>query len=180
MVDTRVLVEAALNSGAARAAVISADQISFRREFLAACEQNFCGKYGKCWTCPPDVGNIDELMAEAKTYQHVLVFQTIGQLEDSFDIENMQEASKNHNALLQVLAAELAPVLKAPLTLGGGSCKVCAVCAKETEEPCRAPEKAIKSLEAYGIDVADLAAAAEMNYINGPNTVTYFGAFFYR
>jgi hypothetical protein len=32
------------------------------------------------------------------------------------------------------------------------------------------------SLEAYGINVSELAKAAGMNYINGQNTVTYFGA----
>ena len=41
--------------------------------------------------------------------------------------------------------------------------------------PCRFPEKAIPSLEAYGINVSRLASAAEMKYINGQNTVTYFG-----
>ena len=31
------------------------------------------------------------------------------------------------------------------------------------------------SLEAYGIHVSKLAKAADMKYINGQNTVTYFG-----
>jgi hypothetical protein len=32
------------------------------------------------------------------------------------------------------------------------------------------------SLEAYGVNVSKLAASAGMKYINGQNTVTYFGA----
>jgi hypothetical protein len=32
------------------------------------------------------------------------------------------------------------------------------------------------SLEAYGVNVSALASAAGMKYINGQNTVTYFGA----
>ena len=38
------------------------------------------------------------------------------------------------------------------------------------------PDKALASLEAYCISVSDLAASCGMKYINGQNTVTYFGA----
>jgi len=174
------LVDTVEKNGAARAAVVSVDKITFRREFRAACEQNSCGKYGKCWTCPPDVGDIDEMTTRAKTYKHALIFQTIGQLEDSFDIENMQQAAKKHNALILSLIAELTPALESSLILGAGSCKICERCAKAMDKPCQYPKKAIVSLEAYGIDVTDLAALAGMNYINGANTVTYFGGFFYK
>ena len=34
----------------------------------------------------------------------------------------------------------------------------------------------MKSLEAYGIHVSKMAEAAGMKYINGQDTVTYFGA----
>ena len=36
------------------------------------------------------------------------------------------------------------------------------------------------SLETYGIAVSELAALAGMNYINGSDTVTYFGAVLYK
>jgi predicted metal-binding protein len=62
------------------------------------------------------------------------------------------------------------------LHLGAGGCGVCEVCAKRTGEPCRFPEKAMPSLEAYCINVSELARAAGMKYVNGQNTVTYFGA----
>jgi len=62
------------------------------------------------------------------------------------------------------------------LHLGAGGCGVCKTCAKRTNEPCRYPKLAMASLEAYGINVSRLAAAAEMKYTNGANTVTYFGA----
>ena len=31
--------------------------------------------------CPPDAGPIEELMAALKSYSHILVYQTIGELE---------------------------------------------------------------------------------------------------
>lgn len=173
-------IDIAIKNGADNAAVISVDDIPFRRGFRAACVQNTCGKYAGCWMCPPDVGDIDEMIARAKAYTHALVFQSIGQLEDSFDIEGMEMAAKRHNALIQTLAAELEPILENPLKLGAGACHVCERCSKMDNEPCRYPKKAIASLEAYGIAVSELAKLSGMNYINGQNTVTFFGGFLFR
>ncbi|HIV13348.1 MAG TPA: hypothetical protein IAA63_09455 [Candidatus Pullilachnospira stercoravium] len=44
------------------------------------------------------------------------------------------------------------------------------------EAPCRFPDRSHGSIEGYGIMVSDLANQAGINYINGANTVTYFGA----
>ena len=37
-------------------------------------------------------------------------------------------------------------------------------------------DRACASLEAYGVSVSQLAELSGMRYINGENTVTYFGA----
>ena len=62
------------------------------------------------------------------------------------------------------------------LHLGSGGCGVCKVCGKVDGTPCRFTDLATASLEAYGINVSALAKAGGMKYINGQNTVTYFGA----
>ena len=62
------------------------------------------------------------------------------------------------------------------LLLGAGGCRICQRCAKESGQACRYPEQALSSLEAYGINVSVLAPMAGMKYINGPDTVTFFGA----
>lgn len=145
--------------------------------FRAMCETNACGNYGKCWMCPPDAGDIDALMNEAKSYQKALVYQTVGTLEDSYDFEGMMEAARLHNELSRALAKWFATLPFAKkLHLGAGGCHMCGVCAKRTNEPCRHPELAMPSLETYGINVSELAASSGMKYINGQNTVTYFGA----
>lgn len=180
MTDKKILCRMALESGADCSAVISVSDISFNREFRTACEKNICGRFGACWMCPPDVGDIDAMIENAKTYKKALVFQTISNIEDSFDIEGMQDAAKRHNAVSQKLAGLVLPLLGDSLKLGAGACHVCEKCAKADNEPCRHPDKALASLEAYGINVSELAAASKMKYNNGPNTVTYFGGFLYR
>lgn len=177
----RLLEAKTLQLGAFRAKVIGASAVETDASFRTLCESNACGLYGKCWTCPPDIGQIDVLMAQLRTYSHVLVYQTVGQLEDSYDFENMIRAGNAHNVLAQSLRSVFKESgIQTVLHLGAGGCRVCGVCAKRTGEPCRHPDLAMSSLEAYGINVSRLAPAADMKYINGNNTVTYFGAVFFR
>ncbi len=175
------LIDQALGFGAYKAAVISVDRIHFDRSFRALCESNACGNFGKCWMCPPDAGEIDDLIAQAKTFQKALVYQTVGELEDSYDIDGMLKAGERQNQLARKISKGFAslPFVKT-LHLGAGGCRVCPVCAKRAGEPCRYPERAMSSLETYGVAVSELAETCGMKYINGQNTVTYFGAFFYR
>lgn len=176
-----VLVADAIALGATKAAVIPVSVIETEAAFRDMCAANACGVYGKCWMCPPEIGEIEELMAQIRTYEYALVYQLIGTLEDSFDFEGMQEAGDRMNTLSQKLRRACEKYeLKGALHLGAGGCRVCPVCAKRTDEPCRYPELAMSSLEAYGINVSKLAPAANMKYINGQNTVTYFGAVFFR
>ena len=163
--------------GAFKANVIEAKGIKTDRVFRDMCASNACGMYGKCYMCPPDVGDIDELMARVGEYDYALVYQTVSELEDSFDFEGMVEAKKKSYPLAQSLRKVFDDMkVTKVLHLGAGGCGVCERCAKQTGEPCRFPENAMPSLEAYGVNVSELAKAAGMKYINGQNTVTYFGA----
>ena len=166
-----------LSLGAYKAAVIPVDEVETDASFRDMCAANVCGNYGRNWMCPPDVGDIHELMAALRTYSFVLVYQTVFELEDSYDFEGMMEAGARHNQLMATLRREVAiEPLSRTLHLGAGGCRMCEVCAKRTGEPCRHPDLAVASLETYGINVSKLAVAAGMKYINGQDTVTYFGA----
>ncbi len=171
------LTAASIDLGAYKAGVIEAKEIVLDRAFRAMCESNSCGVYGKCWMCPPDVGDIDVLMARVKEYDYALVYQTVTSLEDSFDFEGMIEAKKRTYPIAQQLREVFRDRgVGRVLHLGAGGCGVCETCSKRLNEPCRYPDRAMPSLEAYGVNVSRLASAAGMKYINGQDTVTYFGA----
>ena len=172
-------IEEILTEGNAPHAVVKVGEIRFDPSFRTLCETNSCGYYGACWTCPPDAGTIEELMQKAGSYQNALVFQTVSKLEDSFDIEGMHEASLRHNKLVQRVRDAAKKEHPDGFVLGAGACGVCAVCSKREKKPCRFPERAITSLEACGIDVSQTAKLAGLRYINGENTVTYFGMVLY-
>lgn len=165
--------------GAFKAAVIETSRIPFDPHLRDCCVANFCGAYNKNWACPPSVGGPEELMARAMGYSHILVYQTVGRLEDSFDVEGMEAASRDHAAISDRIEAALSPFLPPYLMLTAGGCPRCKVCAKVEDKPCRMPDKRVSSLEAYCINVSTLASRCGMKYINGANTVTYFGAFLF-
>lgn len=166
--------------GATHAACIETQEIPLDASFRAACEQNACGFYNRCWTCPPDAGDIEACMARVKSYPHAVVYQTIHPLEDSYDIDGMREAAAAHNRLtllVQKLGREIA---RESLALGAGSCGVCASCTRPEGLPCRYPDLAVTSMETCGVNVSALAKKCGLNYINGQNTVTYFGILLYQ
>lgn len=169
------MIEIALDAGALKATVIDVDTIVLNATFRDICKSNGCGMYGRCWMCPPDIGDIEPLMAEVRSYKHGLLYQTVADIEDSFDIEGMQEAGKRHAMVSQRLEAFLMLQLDKHLHLSCGGCRLCDRCAKMDGLPCRDPERAMPSMEGFGIDVYNTCKPTELKYINGQNTVTYFG-----
>ena len=84
-------------------AFISPIDNPFTKEVRAACEANLCGRYGKSWACPPGAGDWEELRDHYKNYKNALVYTTKHDLEDSFDIEGMDEGRIQHEKLDQTV-----------------------------------------------------------------------------
>lgn len=177
MNDLELLRQFVLDTGAFRAGAVDVAAIPFEPEFRKLCESNACGMYGRSWMCPPDIGPVEDLIAQARQFRQALVFQTVNALEDSYDFEGMLAAGGEMNRLMASIRQKLAQLdVRRYLLLGAGGCRVCPRCAKISGQPCRHPEQALSSLEAYGVNVSALAPMAGMKYINGPDTVTFFGA----
>ena len=67
--------------------MIPVSRIHFDKSFRSLCESNACGNYGRSYMCPPDVGEVETLMGRLKDYRLALVYQTVGTLEDSYDLK---------------------------------------------------------------------------------------------
>lgn len=168
------LIDAALKAGATKATVIPVEQIVLSASFYDICKSNGCGNFGRCWVCPPYLGNIEDLMAKVRSYRYGLLYQSISEIEDSFDIEGMFEAGYRHAQISQTMEKSgLMPEERLHLSCGG--CRLCERCAKKDDLPCRYPDQALASMEGYGIDVYQTTKDTELKYINGPDTVTFFG-----
>ncbi len=153
--------------------VIDAVDIPFDREVRNACKMNYCGNYNKSWSCPPAIGDLDDIIDMCKRRTSAIIFSTKHQLEDSFDFEGMMRGRIEHESVYPEVFARLS--LENTLLLGAGCCKKCEQCTYPTE-PCRHPESLEISMEAAGVDVLALSRLLGINYHNGANTVTYFSA----
>lgn len=169
------LIQLALQCGARKSVVIDGRDVALLADFREACRANQCGSYGRCYMCPPDVGEIGALMTEVHHYSRGLLYQTVGMLEDSFDAEGMMAAAADHMRVSQAIQHGIGGWLGSTLHLSCGGCRLCQVCAKAEGMPCRHPAEALPSLEGYGVDVYRTAQKTDLRYINGQNTVTYFG-----
>jgi predicted metal-binding protein len=58
------------------------------------------------------------------------------------------------------------------LPLGAGTCTYCEKCTYP-DAPCRFPKRLRPSMEAFGLLVTDVCAAADIPYYYGPRTLTY-------
>ena len=170
-----LLIEAAVSAGAAKAAVIDVSEVILSASFRDICKSNQCGSYGRNWSCPPETGDVEELMEKIRSYPKALLYQTIGQIEDSFDFEGMLEAGKLLTETSQRLQSAAKGILKNEFLHLSGSCRLCDKCAKLTGEKCRNPDRMLHSISGYGVDVYSTTLHTDLKYINGANTVTYFG-----
>lgn len=164
--------------GATHARVITERSYLDAHEYVReACLQNACGKSGRCWTCPPHLGELSDLEARLRLLPGGVLVQTIAPLEDSWDFEGMAAASHAHNARMRELGRKLAQQYPncATLVLGCGGCGFCEACTCP-DDPCRHPEEALGSVEGYGIDVKSLVESVGLQYVNGARTVSYVGA----
>jgi predicted metal-binding protein len=176
-IDQKKLVEDTLELGAVNATVVDVEKILFSDEVRKYCEMNSCGKYGKNWACPPGVGPVSELKARAGRYKKGLMVQTVHQLKNSFDLKGMMAGGVEHEKVLRNVLQMTKDKyeLTDQLLLGAGNCTICETCSYVDDEPCRFPEDALASLEAYGIDVMKLTKDYGVPYHNGTGTVSYVG-----
>ena len=183
-IDQDALVQDVLLLNASRAAIVDTSLLVFDETYRKACEQNRCGKYNTSWMGPPAVGPISELKERVLRYKKGLLFQTVHTYQSSglFDYKGMVEGGESHKQIfrriLEMIKTKYS--FKAIFPLDAGCCTVCPKCAYLDNAPCRYPDQAVASLEAYGIDVMALEKAAGMPYYNGKGTYTFVGMFLFE
>ena len=169
------IIHASMKCGAFGAECLCTDQIILDPQFRKICKTNSCGRYGRCYQCPPDIGDIDDLLRKVRKYSKAVIYQSVGTLEDSFDFEGMMDAAVAHMQLSQRIQEKVATILIEKYLHLSSGCRLCQRCAKEENLPCRHPDKALGAVEGYGIDVYKTVKNTQLKYTNGENTVTYFG-----
>jgi len=167
-----VMLEIANNLAFSQFGVLEAKNLVFLPEVRQMCEANRCNMYDRSWSCPPACGTLEEITEKAKAYENGIVLQMTGQMEDDYDVEVMMETE----AILKEKLLKMVEVLRQRniehLPMSAGACTLCQVCTYP-DAPCRFPEKASPSMEAYGLIVNDCCKLAKLKYYYGPQTITF-------
>lgn len=166
------LLDLAQQHGFDHVGMLNMSALEFSPEVRSMCSPKKCRSYGKCWTCPPYCGSLEEIKERSSTYHRGILVQTTGQMEDDYDVETMEEAGKLQIKRFRALVAEIRKTYPNCLPMAAGACSVCPVCACP-DEPCRFPDLAFPSMEAYGLWVSKTCTDSGLSYYYGPQTITY-------
>lgn len=165
--------------GFSHIAPLDTKTLVFMPEVRDMCAADRCHKFNRSWMCPPGCGSLEDSTEEAKRYSEGIIVQTTGALEDVFDYEAMQQIGKDHMEHFRMLRDELKGEYPNLLALGAGGCDICESCSYP-DAPCRAPDDAIPSMEAYGLLVSKVCEDNGLGYYYGEGTVTYTSCFLLR
>ena len=163
--------EAAKKLGFDAAVALDPQKLVAREDVRAMCAEDKCGAYNKNWTCPPAVGTVEACQLKMRQYKSGILLQTVGHARKAVDSKCYRETEQRHRKSFYALAEAIRTAHPDALCLGAGGCRVCKQCAYP--EPCRAPEKAVSSMEGYGLFVTQVCRDAGVAYHHGDKTVTY-------
>lgn len=176
MIDYKELEVIGKQTGFTHITPLDCSTIQLLPEVRQMCANNTCHMYGKNWSCPPGCGTLEECEARVRQYTHGILVQTVGNLEDSMDVETMMETEANHKEHFFALEEILRPKYPAMLPIGAGCCTRCKECTYP-DNPCRFPDKTFASMEAYGMLVTQVCQDNNLTYYYGPCTITYTSCF---
>lgn len=152
--------------------------IDLKPQVREMCATGSCGRYDRCWSCPPGCGTLEECRERISKYAEGVIVQTVGELEDPLDGEGMMETEARHRQSFDRMYAALRETCSDMLALGAGGCKRCKVCSYP-DAPCRRPKEMVSSMESYGMLVTEVCQRNGLDYYYGKNTIAYVGCFLF-
>lgn len=177
--DDNMVYNAAKSAGFSHMGRLEMAALHFLAEVREMCAADRCHSYGKTWVCPPACGTLEEISAQAGRFSRGILVQSTGALEDDFDLDAMQETEQLHKAHFLALVDWFASRKEPFLPMAAGGCTLCPQCTYP-DAPCRFPERAAPSMEAYGLWVSKVCEESALPYSYGKHTITYTSCILYR
>lgn len=158
---------------------LTPSELLFKEEVRQICKQE-CPMYGKSWSCPPAVGNVEECQKRCLEYQGVFLFTTIAEVTDIANMEETLQTRFEHEEITRTIGKMFKENGAEIKLLSSESCAVCETCAFCEGEGCRHPDYMIPCIESQGILVTELAEKYEIPFLDSMTTVQWFGIILYR
>ena len=169
--------ETAKRLGFDTVAPLDPGKLQARQDVRDMCNADKCMIFGKNWGCPPHCGTVAQCQEKMGSYHRGVLLQTVGHMTKAIDSKCYRETERRHLEHFYALAELVREAYPDALCLGAGGCRVCKKCAYP--EPCRFPEKAMSSMEGYGLFVTQVCRDAGVPYYHGEKTITYTACVLY-
>lgn len=155
---------------------LKSEEIVFSEKVRYICRTE-CGRYGKSWSCPPAVGEVEACRQRCLQYANALIFTTLAEVSDLSDMEETLATRFEHEKVVKSIREALKDMGEACFALSSESCARCTSCAYPAA--CRYPETMLPCIESQGILVTAAAEACGIEYFYGGNVVTWYGVLFF-
>jgi len=170
------LEDIAKQSGFTHYAQLDVSTLEFLQEVRDMCNPEKCRSYNRSWSCPPACASLEEIRECVKKYTKGILVQTVGELEDSMDWDNIIETGVRHKENFGRMRENLGKKHPSLLAMGAGECKVCEACTYP-DNPCRFPDKMEVSMEASGLFVSKVCKDNDLEYNYGPEKIAFTSCF---
>lgn len=177
MLDYEKLCGMAKKCGFTNSGPLDVSTLKFMPEVRDMCASDKCHHFNKSWSCPPACGTLEEMREKVKAFKSGIIVQTVGEMEDNFDFETMEEAAKRQSESFALMYKRLKEEYPQVLPMGTGGCTICASCTYTQGQPCRFPEEMTSSMEACGLLVSQVCTDNGVPYNYGPRKIAYTGCF---
>ena len=92
-------------------------------------------------------------------------------MQKRIDSRTIRDTERRHMEYFRSFSDKVREAYPDALCLGADGCRICKACA--FPEPCRFPEKALSSMEGYGLFVTQVCRDNDLPYYRGEGTITY-------
>ena len=171
------MIQYAIEEGFAAAQIADTADIVFDFSFRTYCEENLCGQYGANHTCPPACGSPEAMKQRILAHKKALVLQTIWEVSDYSDMEQIKPAKASHNAAQVRLMKRFREQGCSGFLVGASGCALCSPCNYALGQPCSFPEYQFSCMSAYCIFVKKLADKCGIEYDCGEGLLAFFGMY---
>lgn len=111
--------------GFEEAGALNVEALEFLPEVRQMCAADRCRSFNRNWSCPPGCGTLEEIAERVKPYTRGILVQSIGQLEDEFDVETMMETEHTQKARFAQLVEYVRSKEPDCIPMAAGTCQVC-------------------------------------------------------
>lgn len=141
--------------------------------------KNECQRYGTTWACPPAVGEVDECKEKCLTYDNALIFSTVTDASDAYDLPSILKKRREHEDVTQGMIQSMKKMGLSVMALSTESCDLCDRCGYLDNKPCCFPDLMHPCIESYGVIISPTLEELGMDYNIGEQTVLWFSILFF-